>query len=71
MKKTIKKSYLFIAMLTVMIVLLSSVIMGIFVSPNKIFVNAKSVADLKNTNAQDLYNSTTGSNGRVVRKVVW
>ncbi len=66
MKKTIKKSYLFIAMLTVMIVLLSSVIMGIFVSPNKIFVNAKSVADLKNTNAQDLYNSTTGNFNKVV-----
>ena len=61
MKKTIKKSYLFIAMLTVMIVLLSSVVASIFISPNKAFALSNPSSAVQVANGTDLYDKNTQS----------
>ena len=60
MKKTIKKSYLFIAMLTVMIVLLSSVIMGIFISPNNAYALSDTSSAVKAGNGAELWDADKG-----------
>ena len=60
MKKTIKKSYLFIALLTIIIVLLSSVIVSIFVSPNKVFALNNINSAVSVANGADLYDKNIG-----------
>ena len=61
MKKTIKKSYLFIVMLTFMIVLFSSMVVSTFVSPNKAFALSNLSAAIQVGGGAELWDSSTQS----------
>ena len=61
MKKTIKKSYLFIVMLTFMIVLFSSMIVSTLVSPNKAFALSNLSAAIQVGGGAELWDSSTQS----------
>jgi len=60
MKKTIKKSYLFIAIITVMIMLLSSLVVGIFISPNNAYALSDTSSAVKAGNGAELWDADKG-----------
>ncbi len=61
MKKTIKKSYLFIVMLTFMIVLFSSLIASIFISPKQALALSNPSSAIQVANGAELYDNDNKS----------